>query len=339
MSEKKYRIENKNGKSYLVKDIQVNNKKNKVYLRLDEGISPDNIEEKGREYLFNLEIKAIEKKASISAKTYKSRYFSPDLIQSIEIVRFLYQVLMDYCTISERDVYAEKINLNYIHGTTAIEGNTLSYSDVENLMKYGILPEKRKLREVNEVQNFAAVLKYRNEFKGKVNKQFILKLHELIMNNIDRFSAGVFRRNDETLIYGEDLTLCPSLLIEEELDRIVDEYYHSIKDGYYPFETAVMFHYNFETIHPFTDGNGRVGREILNYMLSNSGYPTFLVLGKHRESYLDALRAGNIDKFGEMVIEFAKLLINQYSEILKGNLHQVTSTPRREGQSRLTDFM
>lgn len=58
------------------------------------------------------------------------------------------------------------------------------------------------------------------------------------------------------------------------------KYYDSLQNKAHPFEAAVIFHYEFEAIHPFTDGNGRVGREVFNYMLMREKFPKLLFLGR-----------------------------------------------------------
>jgi len=162
----------------------------------------------------------------------------------------------------------------------------------------------------------------------------------LIMNNIDHESAGTFRRTDLIGIRGCDQALTPSFEIEDELEKIIEYYYNNVGAGAHPFEEAVLFHYHFEMIHPFTDGNGRVGRELFNYLLMRSKppYPKLLFLGKDRPEYLQALRHGNEERYAEMVAVFVELIIRQRQKVLEENFRRIMESGQR-GQMRLSDFV
>jgi Fic family protein len=130
----------------------------------------------------------------------------------------------------------------------------------------------------------------------------------------------------------------PSILIRPELSKLINDYYRQLEKGIHPFEASVMFHYRFELIHPFTDGNGRVGREIFNYMLKKSGYPRLLFLGEDRDTYIRSLKAGNEEKYAEMIEVFADLINKQRHNILVENLKKVVKPPKKINQLRLDDF-
>jgi Fic family protein len=112
------------------------------------------------------------------------------------------------------------------------------------------------------------------------------------------------------------------------------------EDGYHLFVEAVIFHHNFEQgTHPFTIGNGRVGREIFNYMLMRGKYPRLLFLGDDRDIYLNALRFGDNCNYADMVSVFAKIIQDQRFEVLRENLKRVAVPIKKRGQLRLTDYL
>ena len=211
----------------------------------------------------------------------------------------------------------------YIAGTTAIEGNTLTVSQVNELIRKGISPQGKPLREQLEVVNAEKAGKYRASYTGRVQISFILKLHSMMLNQIND-QAGHFRRIDVAIV-GEDIAVTPWIQIEPELREAIKDYYKHLHEGRHPFEEAVIFHHRFERIHPFIDGNGRVGRELLRHMLARAGYPDIVVKMEDRETYLNALRAGNDGKMKEMIEGFAEILVKDkraklYEDMLSDKL-------------------
>ncbi|MCM2466481.1 Fic family protein [Methanoculleus oceani] len=347
MARRPYRVEvdypkNKSPRYFLVRDVRVGNRKTKVKRYLCSGSTPpslDDIEYYRKIYSYDLEIKAAKSAGKLGVGAYKTKYLSKDYVDAIEEIRYLYKRFTESLTVNELEQYEKYFEIQYIHGTTAIEGNTLSLGETEDLLLYGINPTSKKLREINEVQNFKNVKKYRDEYKGKVTVDFIKQLHALVMHNIDEQSAGTFRRADDIGIDGCNQLLCPSVEIKKELSKIISYYYKQIGEGYHPFEEAVMFHYFFEMIHPFSDGNGRVGREIFNYMLSKNNYPKLLFLGEVKEKFIRALKLGNNEKYVEMNEYFAEIIVIQRLDILRSRMKAYIDEPEKTGQLTLQSFI
>lgn len=337
-----YRLERKTSDTgrtsyYLIKDFRVRSSKGRVtkYIGSEEPSSQD-INELFRSHSSEIELKVVEKKAEMSAELYTTDLLPYDVareaIRSLERVKFMVLALKDILTTKESEIYEEGIEIDYVHGTTSIEGNTIGRIETGWLLHNEVIPENKTLREVNEIQNFKNVARFRNSHKGKADIAFIKRLHALIMNNIDIDGAGHFRRTDGIGIRGRDLMVTPWPMIEEELGEALERYYTRIKAGYHPFIEAVQFHHTFERIHPFTDGNGRVGREILNHMLVRSKYPRLLFV-KERALYLRALAMGDEGDHGKMVLAMTDLLVRQRMEVAERNLRSL-SDPRREQNRR-----
>jgi fido (protein-threonine AMPylation protein) len=333
-SRKHYRVETNyfDGKPYyyLAKDVKYKSKRTKVRVYLGHILpSADEIEKLRMTYAFELEARAAEKRAELSSTFYLPKYLTPEGIKNVEKIRHYNRTFLDALTPSEVAVYQQAFEINYIHGTTSIEGNTFSSNQAFDLLINNITPNDKTLREINEVQNFKKVVVFREKYKGKVTLDFIKTLHSLIMNNIDIESAGVFRRIDVG-IAGCDISLTPAILIKPELNKLIDEYYEQLDNAVHPFEAAVLFHYGFELIHPFTDGNGRVGREIFNYMLRKCGYPRLLFLGRDRETYLQSLKFGNEEMYPQMISLFVDLIMRQQMNVLIERIKEVTTPIRKE---------
>jgi fido (protein-threonine AMPylation protein) len=325
---------------FLVRDVKVRNLKRKV--RKYIGTRPPTTSELGdfrTRYAYDMEMRAARKKAQMSVEFHSTEYIKrPDQVK-LEYLRYLYKTFTDLLTVNEVEYYEKEFEIHYIHGTTAIEGNSLTIKEARDLLENNIVPSNKTLRELNEVQNFKRVVEYRNRYKGRVTMEFVRRLHALIMDNIDLESAGIFRRIDGIAITGCELGVTPALLVEEELEELIGKYYRNLDRRKNEFEQAVLFHYHFEMIHPFVDGNGRVGRELLNFMLVRSGYPRLLFPGKERDSYIGSLKLGNDQKYPEMVERFIEVISDQRLGILDRNLKTLIGAPRKAGQLRLDDFV
>ncbi len=324
----RYRVERRNrcGKThyYLVKDIHSDGKSSRITKYMGNGAAPTEkeIEEFTLKNMVELETKARQKIIQSRLESLKTEYLSKEVEQELEDIRYLYKYINSLISVDDVAVYEQAFEQYYIHGTTAIEGNTLSLDETIDLLENGTIPRGKELREINEVQNYKRVAKYRNEYHGRITLDFIKKLHELIMANILE-EPGEFRKSDAIIISGYDYQLTPALLIETELIDLINEYYTRLAEKYHPFECAVLFHYKFETIHPFSDGNGRVGRELLNYLLVSAEYPRLLILKERRSEYIGALKAGNNDDFATMVETFAKMIISQRKDAMENNMRNI----------------
>jgi Fic family protein len=344
MGRKPYRVEviypkHEKPRYYLVKDVKVRGKKRKVSKYLGHNsLSTKEKEQYREDYAYEIEEKAAWKRAELSSSFYKSQYLSFDQVKLTEEIKYLYKTFIDLLTTAEIDVYEGSFEVQYVQGTTSIEGNTLTLRETYDLLVNGITPSAKSLREINEVQNFKKLKMYRDKYRRKVTVDFIKNLHRFVMSNIDTEFAGIFRRVDDIGIVGCDISVTPAILIEPELNSAISEYYTHLIEGWHPFEQTILFHHKFEIIHPFNDGNGRVGREVLNYMLTRVGYPRLLFLGKDRDTYLDSLKMGDHEDYAGMVKAFGDLVVKQRMNVLKENLKKVVHPPKRTGQLRITDF-
>ncbi|VVB71097.1 Fic/DOC family protein [uncultured archaeon] len=347
MTRKPYRIEidypkNRSPQYNLVKEVRIGNKHRKIKKYIGSGYtppSPADVQRLCEEFTYEIELKAAQKKAEMSCALYESDYLTREQIGFLEEIRFVYEAFKELMTTNELEAYEKNFEIKYIQGTTYLEGNTISLPEAADWFLRGIQPKDKSLRELNEHRNFINVVSYRNKYHRKVTMDFIKHLHALIMYNIDDDSAGSFRRSDDIFISGCDFRVCPSELIEQELDNLITNYYSRIDAGHHLFEEAVLFHHKFEQTHPFTNGNGRVGREVFNYMLMRGKYPRLLFLGDGRDIYLKALRFGDNDNYAEMVSIFAKIIQEQRFEVLKENLKKVAAPIKKIGQLRLTDYI
>jgi len=195
-----------------------------------------------------------------------------------------------------------------VYNSNAIENSTLSLEDTEKILAEGSIARKVNVREVYEAKNLAKLTESLLEKnKSRINIKLILSLHKALLTNIDDTIAGRFRIGKEWVRVGNHLGANPQfvpILMQELVDN-----YNQNKISYF-LDAVAHFHAEFETIHPFVDGNGRIGRVIINLQLMNFGFPPIIIQNKskHTEYYTLFTQYQSTIKFGGFTELFALLL-------------------------------
>ncbi|MFA6992998.1 MAG: Fic family protein [Patescibacteria group bacterium] len=171
-----------------------------------------------------------------------------------------------------------------VYNSNAIENSTLTISETEKILLDMEVSRNVSVREVFEAKNLARVFEY---VKDKINtknidKDLILLLHKMLISNIDEGIAGRFRQQYEYVRVGTYIAPAPEHL-EAMIDALLLEY--SSRHTEYFLEKISKFHLEFEHIHPFCDGNGRIGRVLINYLLLQTGFPPIIIRDKEKAAY------------------------------------------------------
>ena len=185
----------------------------------------------------------------------------------------------------------------FTHDSTAIEGNTLTLQETAGLLFDEILPSTKPLREVNEVLNHRKAFDRLLDYEGDICRAFILELHELVMRDTLRseLNSQIGRfRNVQVYIRGVDWLPPAPEYVPKDIKNLLS-WYTKNKKKLHPFIQATYFHIGFEIIHPFIDGNGRVGRLLMNFILHKNGYPMINIPLERRFEYYDCLATAQVD--------------------------------------------
>lgn len=171
-----------------------------------------------------------------------------------------------------------------VYNSNAIENSTLTLPDTEKILLDLEVSKDYSLREVFEAKNLSRVYQYIRSKKDSIvlNRDTILFIHELLIGGIDDSIAGRFRKSDEYVRVGKHVAPAPEHVVRM-IEVLLDEYKANHTANI--LEKIAYFHLQFETIHPFCDGNGRIGRVLINLQLQELGYPNIIIRDKEKQTY------------------------------------------------------
>ncbi len=179
----------------------------------------------------------------------------------------------------------QEIAIAFTYNTNAIEGSTITLQEARGIIRDGISPNK-PLAEVKETEAHAKVFLAMLKKKEKISNELLLRWHDEIFGKTKRDIAGRYR--DYPVRVG-----CFVAPDWQDVKKLMDDFVSFVNTSrLHPVELSAVAHCRFEKIHPFGDGNGRVGRLLMNHVLWHSFYPMLVVEYKNRESYYIALEKG-----------------------------------------------
>ncbi|GHT85706.1 cell division protein Fic [Spirochaetia bacterium] len=167
-----------------------------------------------------------------------------------------------------------------VYNSNAIENSTLTLEDTEDIILRDMIRRDHNVREIYEAKNLAKITEYLLENPNeKLSIGLILSLHKTLLTGIRDDIAGRFRMNKEWVRIGAHLGTNPDFV--SALMRDLVENYNS-DGGEYFLDKIAYFHAEFETIHPFGDGNGRMGRTLINHQLMALDLPPIIIQSKSK---------------------------------------------------------
>ncbi len=202
----------------------------------------------------------------------------------------------------------------FSYDTNAIEGSTITKKEVVDIIEKKILPQKSSF-DISETEGVVDAIKHIRKTKEHIAIDLIKKLHKIVFEKSKPFAGKLRERGIEVVIrdgFGRIVHQgAPSNKIVFLLNELID-WYNKNRKKYPPILLAAIVHNQFENIHPFQDGNGRVGRLLLNNILIKHNLPPVNIEYKNRKEYYETLQEyeknGNIRPALELILkEYKKL--------------------------------
>jgi len=217
-----------------------------------------------------------------------------------------------------------------VFNSNAIENSTLTLKETERILLEMEVSRHVSVREVFEAKNLARVMEYTRSkaLEAELSLEMILLLHKMLIGNINDAIAGRFRTTGEYVRVGTHIAPAPEH-VERMLEKTLLEY--AANHNHYFIDKIAKFHLDFETVHPFCDGNGRMGRVIINFQLMRSGSPCIIVRDKEKRIYYASFSEYRDSKNAKKMEKIVTLALME-------SLHKRIAYLRGEKITPLADF-
>ena len=194
--------------------------------------------------------------------------------------------------------YLDDLLVRMAHHSTAIEGNTLTQGETKSILIDGYIPRAMNLRELNEVINYKSFMQTIRDSLDDLpplSLELIKKIHFLLCKNAIEGVAGAFKTIPNMIIGASFTPTQPYMVITELQEWILNleaQLNGADKEGIV--EAISRQHIAFERIHPFSDGNGRVGRALMVYTCLQKGIAPIVVTKENKAEYISYLNTEDV---------------------------------------------
>lgn len=298
---------------YVVKSIRLPNGKGISLEKIYKGERKEDIEKFFEEKEKNEDVKYIIKKFGTTD------IFTKETLERIEEIKFNYKKIISKLTKPSLRDLLNRFTANFTYESNALEGNSLTLKDVAIVIFENASIKGKDLREIYETRNSREVIELINKNKFDISHEDIIKIHKILVKDTD-VNSGY--KKFPNIIVGKRIKTTPPEKVYEEMETLIN-YYRKNKEKIHPLRLAALFHGRFEQIHPFEDGNGRVGRFLINLILLKNKYPPLIIRKSQRIAYIKALEAFDnrySKKLERFILEKLKNTYKNFFEVYVGYL-------------------
>jgi len=290
----------KNTKYYLVHSYREKGKVRKIRKYLGQNLSGKEIEEaknKTKRIILDL-LKDINTEVFLFTLTKNQVKKLNKIDREIKILHF---------DKKEWQIFTEE----FVYNTNAIEGSTVQREEVPEILRK---PKANGADEI-ETKGVAEAVEYIRTTKEDLSVGLMKKLHEICFKGSKSFAGQL--RNVEVVVTNSKGEILHQGVAASQLNLALKDmisWHKENKDKFKPLVMAAIVHNQFENIHPFQDGNGRVGRLLLNFILLKNEYPPINITLEDRAEYYSTLQEYEKKQNLKPTVEF---LVKQYKKTLK----------------------
>ena len=211
-----------------------------------------------------------------------------------------------------KDKELETFMIRFTYDTQRIEGSTLTLRETADLLEREITPKAKPLNDVKEAEAHKKVFYEMLNYKKDLNLQTILYWHKMLFDSSKPEIAGKIRQHQVAISGSKFMPPFPAEIYPLIMEFL--RWYNKNKNKLHPIVIAALVHLKFVTIHPFADGNGRIGRIMMNFVLNKNKFPMMNIQYENRTSYYNALERKHITKDESKFLQwFFKNYVKEYN--------------------------
>ncbi len=213
----------------------------------------------------------------------------------------------------------EQLDVEWTYHSNAIEGSSLTLRETQLVLQHGLTVAGKSLREHLEAINHQHAIHFVESLADKdepITEYIVRSIHALVLRTIDDEEAGRYRRV-QVYITGSEYVPPEPVAVPGLMADLGDWLHSGEVAALHPVERATLAHFRLVHIHPFTDGNGRTARLLMNLLLMRAGYPPAVIRVEDRPAYYDALdaaRDGDTEPFVRLVAEAVERALTLWLE-------------------------
>lgn len=265
----------------------------------------------GKEVPSKDKLKKIEKEFLKEVEKKGTRYFSEKELERVENKKEEYVQELKSLSVVEREKKLEEFMIRYTYDSSKLSGVEITLRQTFLILKEGLIPKEFKnLRVAREIENQEEGFMMITKYNGVFDLRFVKKLHKILMRGVDDEIAGKLRSELKRNVKIAGTPFVPPKW--DELDREIEEFFLWYKDNnrkLHPLELASLIHLKLISMQIFGDGNSRLSRLLMNWVLWKRGYPLIDIPVEDLESYYNALDYYQIEKDEKY---FVKYILDKY---------------------------
>ena len=244
--------------------------------------------------------------SQIQKNRYK--YLSDDDLKKIENEKLDYKEEIKKLSSTEREKNLNEFIIRFTYDSSKLSGVNITLRQTYLILKEGIIPDNIKsLKNVKELENHQKGFMMTTKYKGGLNINFIKKLHKVLFTGVNDEIAGKLRNELKINVKLAGTIYIPPKWqdLEKELSNLF-KWYKSENKKLHPLELAALIHLKLISIQPFGDGNSRIARLLMNWILWKHNYPLIDIPVEDLENYYNALDKYQIEKKEKPFIDYIK---------------------------------